>query len=310
MAGFHRGAGADAAIDQFLREAPLLRDILRRVAEDTKLVEEDLARGDWATARAKLEQQLKLWEAAQDLEKQAEIHSTLGVVDVAQGNLPAAQAHLETALQLAQRLRDAKREASAWLMMSWLHFCRGRGEEADVAMREAAKLIDRRRLVELHAGFLSWVAFLRILGSDNEKTAEVASMALEEIRRSGDKQGVSEFFLVLGMLLMLRHNMNGLLLICLAEAASSETDGAPSKALSSFFRGYEEGAAKPFEGPEVQLLRDHARAAWQHDRGESLLVRVLVSEPGKLSDSVMGRMGRGQSAGASAGRAEDTPRGL
>lgn len=287
---FIEGKGREqAAIDQFLREAPLLQEILRRVAEDTKIVEQDLERGDWAGARAKLEQQVKLWEAAQDLENQVDTRMTLAMVDTNAANLPAAQAQLESALQLARKLRDTKRQARVWLMLSGIHFVRGDGEKTEDALRRAADLIDRKKLVELEAGFWSQVSFLNLLAGSGERAAELARKALESLRRSGDESGVPNLFLATGTLLLGRHDMNGLLLICLAEAASRVIRDADNRAIVAFLRGYEEGAGVPFDGPQVELLRDHAGAEWQKDRGDSLLDEVLKAAPNTVVDRILGK---------------------
>jgi tetratricopeptide (TPR) repeat protein len=272
------------AIDQFLREAPMLREILRKVDEDTKLIERDLERRDWGAAKTKLEQQLKLWEAADDPENQFDTHFMLSMAVLRDNNMDAAQAHMETALQIARRNRDPKREATAWLMLAWVLAVTGRGVEADEALRSAANLIDRKTLVDVRAAFFSSVAFMSVLWGERPRAAELARTALHEIRRAGDDERVVPFYLTTGLFLMQRHDMNGLILIFLAKAAPHKDGSAGNEALAEFKKGFEAGSGMKLDGPMLDRFRRHAEAAWHKDGGESLLVEILTSEPNSIAD--------------------------
>jgi hypothetical protein len=275
-----------SAVEQFVREAPLLQGILRRARQGTKLIEADLARADWPAARAKIEQSLKLWEAAEDLENQAETHYLLAMINGIEGNAAAARDHAEQALVLARRRRDPKLEALTWMLLSWYRVSTADSEGVGEALRAAAEIIDKKDLSEIHATFFSTLAFLHVLGHNGASAGDMGRRAVSELRRLNDDVGLVQFYMSSGMLVGMGAQTDGLLLlVCLAGAASRAQGGAAADTVAAFWNGMKDATGALPDSERIQPLRDRAEAAWVQDGGESLLAEILTSAASRPSSA-------------------------
>lgn len=267
-----------SALEQFIREAPLLREILHRARQGTKLIEEDLAQANWPAARAKLEQSLKLWEAADDLEQQADTEYLLATISGFEGNSPAARKHAEQSLVLARKLRDPKREALTLMLLSWYRIFSTDGSSVEDALRAAAQIIDRRALSDLHANFFSTLALIHVLVENGPSAADIGRKAVNELRRLHDDRGLVQFYMASGMLIADRKPTEELLLlVCLADVASHALGGAGADMVAAFWKGMKDGIGAPPDPERIKLLRARAEAAWAQDCGESLLADTLMA---------------------------------
>lgn len=273
-----------SAVEQLVREVPLLRTILRDAESRSDVFKEDLSQGDWAAARVKLEQALKLWEAAEDLEKQAETHQELALVNALSHNTHAAREHAQKAIALARKLRDPVREATAWLSLSWYGLTSEDGAEVDEALKRAAELIDRHQLRDLHASFYWTLAALHSLAGNTDQSAGFIRRCFEEVRKRQDDLALVRLFMSAVQLISIFDlGAEPLTLVCLAEEASVALGGAGGDLVTAFWTSLTDRVGHPLDPARLAPLRQRAAAAWAQDQGESLLVEILSTAASKRS---------------------------
>jgi tetratricopeptide (TPR) repeat protein len=190
------------------------------------------ARGDWARARALLQQSAARFDAAGDERGRAVVLVRRAYVDLAEGALEAARASLERALALRREQRDRRglglvlaglglidtaageharaerhlaearemfrRAGDRWGLAStlWrtadLAFARGHLDEAEAALREALGVLDTTQRERWIANTLASLAEVAILRGESGQALALLAEARERYAARDDGLGVGD----------------------------------------------------------------------------------------------------------------------
>jgi tetratricopeptide (TPR) repeat protein len=198
----------------------------------------DLAMGDHARARARMEESLALFEAIGDERAIGQTLGRLGILATAEGDLPRARESLTESLEVRRRIGDTRgmtlatsslgnvataegdyararellddsvttfrRRGDLWGYASAL------GNRANLALAEkddaaARRLLEESLTATRAAGRARWIAWTEVqlaavtaMQGDRERAGELAAGALATFQRLGDQFGVDRCLALLG----------------------------------------------------------------------------------------------------------------
>jgi tetratricopeptide (TPR) repeat protein len=174
-----------SAREQFVRELPRLREILRasRPESLSKMATEEVERKDYGAARGKCERALELVRNAGDAHGEVEVLTRLGEISWQQAERERAREEYARAAEVARRARLKAAEADALWWAGWLD---SSGGETDRALDEMSKSLALYHQIQNDDGIASCRLMLGVMNWERgryEEASEHYKLALSTAQR-------------------------------------------------------------------------------------------------------------------------------
>ncbi|WP_437610885.1 tetratricopeptide repeat protein [Sorangium sp. So ce834] len=257
------------AREQFIRELPILRQIVGQVGDAWKIAQGEIARGDFAAARARFARALEIARDTGNVRLQSNIWAQQGLMSLNEGDGKRAREEFEEAVGLARQARDSSLLAVMLWALGHVELRGGEPQSARSHLQESAKLYED--LNDESSGAesrLDLTLALLLLGDAQEGRSQFQ----QALRRSAALSAEKRTALYAGFCKRTADVMTyrrlyrfALQFLRLARAQSPET--MPDSSLRDYVI-----AKAQLERAEVDGLEQEADALYARDQGWSLLV--------------------------------------
>ncbi|MGK3966952.1 tetratricopeptide repeat protein [Sorangium sp. So ce118] len=262
------------AREQFVRELPILGQIVNQVGDAWKIAQGEIDRGDFAAARAQFARALKVARDTGNVRLQSNIWARQGFTSFREGSVKRAQEEFEEAVRSARQARDSSLLAIMLWTLGNVELRSGEVQGARSHLQESAKLYeelgDKPSEAELR---LDLALALFLLGDEREGRSQLEqALTCCALLSAVDRFSLYTRFCVsaANVLVDRRRYRFALQFLRLARVHMPETMLDSAGSILSLRKDVI--ARAQLEPAEVERLEQEAEALYANDQGWSLLV--------------------------------------
>ncbi|XXT20825.1 tetratricopeptide repeat protein [Sorangium sp. So ce429] len=262
------------AREQFIRELPILGQIVNQVGDAWKIAQGEIDRGDFAAARAQFSRALVMARDTGNVGLQSRIWSRQGLTSLSEGNLERAREEFEQSVRSARQARDSSLLAAMLFGLGHIELRSGEAQSARLHFQESVKLHEELHDEASEATVrLDLALALLFLGDAQEGRSQFEQAlrccaALPAVKSSAICR---RFYGGVAEVLVYRHQyLFALQFLRLARVLALDTMPDLAGSISSL-RDHLIARAR-LEHAHVERLEQEAEALYANDQGWSLLV--------------------------------------